>query len=128
VVLAAVLAASAAAVLGHLLVSAVRSRRRDFAMLATLGFVPGQLRSAVRWQATVVALVASLVGIPLGVAAGRVLWTRFADGIHAVSAPTVPWWEVALAAPVAIVVANAVAAVPGRWASRTSPAATLRQE
>ena len=128
VALAAVLAVAAAAVLGHLLVSAVRGRRRDFAVLATFGFVRRQLRSAVGWHATVVAVVASVVGIPLGVAAGRALWSRFAEGIHTASAPTVPWWWVGLAAPAAVVVANVVAAVPGRWAARTSPAATLREE
>lgn len=36
----------------------------------------------------------------------------------------VPWWWAALAAPVAVLVAD----VPDRWAARTSPAATLRQE
>jgi predicted lysophospholipase L1 biosynthesis ABC-type transport system permease subunit len=86
------------------------------------------LRSAVGWHATVVAVVASIVGIPLGVATGRALWSRFADSIHAASAPAVPWWWVGLAAPAAVVVANVVAAVPGRWAARTPPAATLREE
>jgi hypothetical protein len=128
VVLAAVLAAAAAAVLGHLLVSAVRGRRRDFAILATFGFVPSQLRAAVGWHATVVAVVASVIGIPIGVAAGRILWTRFADGIHAASAPTVPWPWLLLAVPAAVLLANVVAAVPGRWASRTRPASALRAE
>jgi ABC-type lipoprotein release transport system permease subunit len=128
VVLAAVLAVAAAVVLGHLIVSGVRSHRRDLAVLATCGFVPRQLRATVGWHATVVAVVASVIGIPLGVAAGRVLWSRFADGIHAASPAAVPWWWVALAAPVAVVVANALAALPGGWAARTRPATALREE
>ena len=71
--LAGLLALLAAAALAHLLVTSVRRRRRDLAILKSLGFVRGQVSAAVAWQATTVALLALAVGLPLGVALGR--WT-----------------------------------------------------
>src|SRR5580698_2658366 len=73
-VLAGGLAAGAVAGLGLTLVASVRRRRRDFATLKTLGFTKGQLAAAVAWQSTVVAAVGLVVGVPVGIAAGRWLW------------------------------------------------------
>lgn len=128
VALAVVLALAAAALVAHLLVSAVRSHRHELALLAALGFTRRQLRSTVSWQATLVVVLACAAGVPVGVAVGRSLWRSFAEGIHAPAAPVVPVWWVALALPVAVLLANAVAAVPGRVAARARPAVTLREE
>jgi ABC-type lipoprotein release transport system permease subunit len=57
----------------HTLVTSVR-RRRDLAMLKTLGFVRGQVVAAMVWQATTFAVVALALGRPLGLAAGRWPW------------------------------------------------------
>jgi hypothetical protein len=67
-VLAGLLALLAASTLTHLLVTSVRRRRRDLAILKTLGFTRGQVSATVAWQATTLAVVALLVGMPLGVA------------------------------------------------------------
>jgi ABC-type lipoprotein release transport system permease subunit len=58
----------------HTLVTSVRRRRRDLAMLKTLGFVRGRVVAAMVWQATTFAVVALAVGRPLGLAAGRWAW------------------------------------------------------
>jgi hypothetical protein len=68
--LAALLAVLGAATLGHLLVTSVRRRRRDLAVLKTLGFVRHQISATVAWQATVLAALALLV---LAVAPATVL-------------------------------------------------------
>ena len=128
VALAVILALSAAALVAHLLVSAVRSHRRELGLLSALGFTRRQLRSTVSWQATLVMLLACAVGIPTGVAVGRLLWRSFAESIHAPSSPVVPVLWVVLAVPVALLLANAVAAVPGRLAARARPAVTLRED
>src|SRR6202034_1146029 len=73
-VLAGGLAAGAVAGLGLTLVASLRRRRRDFATLKTLGFTKGQLAAAVAWQSTVVAAVGLVVGVPVGIAAGRWVW------------------------------------------------------
>jgi ABC-type antimicrobial peptide transport system permease subunit len=127
-VLGAVLAAVSTATLAYILVSAVRRRRRDLAVLKTLGFVRGQVRATVACQATAVVAVSLVVGIPLGIAVGRWLWSRFADDLGIVSVPVVPTAAVVLTAVVALVIANLIAAVPATLAARTRPAVVLRSE
>ncbi len=127
-ILASGLAVGAVAALGLTLVASVRRRRRDLALLKTLGFVQGQVAAVVSWQASVAALVGIVVGVPLGIIFGRTLWSVFAHEIFAVPKPTIPALEIVLAAVGALVLANLVAFVPGRIAARTPTAALLRKE
>jgi len=126
-ILTAGLAGAAIVALGLTLAASVRRRRRDLALLKTLGFTHRQLGATVAAQASVAALVGTLVGIPIGIVAGRWLWTLFANDISAVTRPTVPPTTVVLIAVGTLVLANLVAAIPGRQAART-PAALLLQE
>jgi hypothetical protein len=127
-VLAGGLAAGAVAGLGLALVASVRRRRRDFALLKTLGFTRGQLAGAVAWQSSVIAVIGLVIGIPVGIAFGRLLWLAFARQLSAVPDPVVPAASIALAAGAALVLANLVAAWPGRQAARTPAAEVLRAE
>ena len=127
-VLGAILAALSAATLAHLLFSAVRRRRRELAILKTLGFVRGQVRATVAWQATTLVAVALVIGVPLGIVAGRWAWTTFADGLGVVAVPRVPAAAVAAVVVLALVAANLVAALPAQIAARTRPAPVLRSE
>jgi hypothetical protein len=127
-VLAGLLALLAATTLAHLLVSSVRRRRRDLAILKTLGFVRGQVSAAVAWQATTVAVVALAAGLPLGVALGRWTWSLLIDRIGLGAEPVTPWPALLAAALATVVAANLVAAWPGRMAARTRPAVALRSE
>jgi ABC-type lipoprotein release transport system permease subunit len=126
--LASILAVAALGTLAHTLVTSIRRRRRDLAILKTLGFVKGQVSAAVAWQATTLVAVALLVGLPLGVAAGRRGWRLFADQLGIIAEPAVPVVPTLLAIPVAVLVANLIAVVPGRLAGRTRPALLLRTE
>lgn len=127
-ILGGILAALSVATLTHLLASAVRRRRRELAILKTLGFVSGQVRATVAWQATTLVVCSLVVGLPVGLAAGRWVWTRFADGLGVVPEPRVPWLAIALLVPAAVLVANTVAAVVAAVAARTRPALVLRSE
>ena len=127
-ILAGGLAAGAVTALGLTLVASVRRRRRDFALLKTLGFTRGQLAAAVAWQSSVIAVVGLVIGVPLGIAAGRWLWLLFARELSAVPDPVIPAASIALAALAAVVLANLVAAVPGLLAARTRAALLLRSE
>jgi ABC-type lipoprotein release transport system permease subunit len=127
-ILAGGLAAGAAAALSLTLVASVRRRRRDFALLKTLGFTRRQLSGAVAWQASVIVVIGLAVGVPLGVAAGRWLWLLFAHQLSAVPDPTIPAGSIALAALAALILANLVAALPGRQAARTPAGLMLRAE
>jgi hypothetical protein len=126
--LALALALGAVVALGLTLVASVNRRRRDLALLRTLGFKSRQLLSAVAWQASVAGVVGAVFGIPLGILAGRSLWTLFADNIYAVPRPTEPAITLIVVALAALVLANVVAAMPGRIAARTSTAQVLRGE
>ena len=78
-ILGGVLALLAVGTLAHVLVTAVRRRRRDLAMLKTLGLVRRQVLGVVEWQALSLAGVALLIGVPLGLLAGRWAWVLFAS-------------------------------------------------
>jgi hypothetical protein len=127
-ILAAGLAAGAVAALGLTLTASVRRRRRDLALFKTLGFVRRQLMAALSWQSTVAVGIGTLVGVPLGIIGGRLLWNLFARSIDVVPAPSVPAQVIALIVIGALVLANLVAAVPGRLAARTPTALLLRAE
>jgi hypothetical protein len=126
--LAALLAVLGAATLGHLLVTSVRRRRRDLAMLKTLGFVRRQVSATVAWQATTLATLALLIGLPLGVAAGRWAWLALNAGLGSAAGPVTPALAVLAVVPVTVLVANLVAALPARAAAATRPAVVLRSE
>ena len=126
--LGAALAAGAVAALCLTLFASVRRRRRDLALLKTIGFTRRQLAAAVAWQSTIAVALGAVVGVPLGIALGRFLWDLFARQINVVPEPTVPGPTVVLIAVGALVLANIVAAVPGRMAGRTPTALLLRAE
>ncbi len=128
VILAVGLAGGAIAALALTLAASVRRRRRDLALLKTLGFTQRQLAAAVAWQATVAAITGVIVGIPLGIVIGRELWTLFAHNLNAVPDPSVPALPVTIVAVGALVFANLVAALPGRSAARTPTVLVLRAE
>ena len=128
VLLGMALAGGAAVALAITLVTSVRRRRRDLAILKTLGFTRGQLAWAIAVQASVAAVIGCAVGIPVGIALGRALWDLFAGEISAVPSPSVPGGTVALIGVLAVTLAVLVATVPGRLAARTRTSQLLRTE
>ena len=108
--------------------ASVRRRRRDLAILKTLGFTRRQLGGAVAVQAGVAAVIGCVVGIPLGIALGRTLWDLFARQINAVPDPTVPTPTVVAIGVIAVALAVVVAAIPGRLAAGTPTSQLLRSE
>jgi ABC-type antimicrobial peptide transport system permease subunit len=127
-VLAAALIVFAVGTLAHVLLTGVRRRRRDLALLKTLGFTRSQVLATVAWQASTFASVALLIGLPLGVLAGRWAWAYFANEAGAPAQATVPLPTVLLAIPVTLLLANIIAAWPGWTAARLRPALVLRTE
>lgn len=122
------LATGALVALGLTLFASVRRRRRDLARFTTLGFTRRQLAETVAWQASVAVIVGVAVGIPFGIVIGRGLWELFAHSLHVEAEPTVPALTITLIAIGAIVLANVVAAIPGRQAARTPSALLLQAE
>jgi hypothetical protein len=126
--LAALVALMAAATLAHVLVSSIRRRRRDLAILKTLGFERGQIARTVAWQATTLGLLSVAIGLPLGVAAGRWVWNAFATSLGILPSPATPFAALVIALPATLVLANMIAFLPGRAAGRVQAATVLRTE
>jgi ABC-type antimicrobial peptide transport system permease subunit len=106
----------------------VARRRPENALLMALGFVRRQTATVVFYQASAVAAIGVIAGVPLGVAAGQAVWRVFALNLGMVAVPVVPAWElVALAAGV-LVAANALAVIPAVAAARSRIALVLRTE
>jgi hypothetical protein len=117
-----------AATLVHALVVSVGRRRRDTGLLRVLGFVRRQTAFAMSWQTTTVAVAGLVVGLPLGIAAGRLGWDLFAGYVGFVAVPVVAAWGLIALAAGTIAVANLLAAGPAIAAARIRPAAALRAE
>jgi ABC-type antimicrobial peptide transport system permease subunit len=121
------LALFGAATFTHLIVVSVARRRRDVGLLKALGFVRRQIAAAVGWHATTVAVVAVAVGVPVGIALGRLLWRAFALNLGAVSIDVVPVWVVVALAGGVLAAANLLAVLPAASAARLRPSEALRQ-
>ena len=112
-----------------MLVTGVRRRRRDLAVLKALGCTRSQVRAVVAWQATALAAAALVIGVPAGIIAGRWTWAVFANAAGVSPQATIALPVVLLAVPlVTLLLANLIAAFPGRVAARLRPAAVLRTE
>jgi ABC-type antimicrobial peptide transport system permease subunit len=127
-ILAIIVALLAAATLAHTLISSVRRRQRELAVLKTLGFRRRQIGLTVVWQTTTLVVIALVIGLPLGLLFGRFAWNLYAENLGAVADSAVPVAAALVAIPVTIVFANLVAAVPAWFAGRIRPAAALRAE
>ncbi len=127
-ILAALLAFLAIIAIGHALVTGTRRRRRDLALLKTLGFTRRQVETTIAWQATALAFVGLLVGVPAGWLVGRALWTRVEHNLGVVSPPAIGLLAIVLVVVATIVVANLIAYLPARAAARTQPATALSAE
>jgi len=119
--------AAAATLAGNGLTSA-RRRRRDLAILQTLGFTRGQIRGTLVSQAAIVVALGTIVGVPLGAGAGRWAWGAFAAHTGFASEPVTPLGATVLVVPATVVAASLIGLLPGALAARRSPAAILRAE
>jgi hypothetical protein len=126
--LAGALAVASLASLGFALATSVRRRRRDLSLLKVLGFTGRQVGATVRWQAAVTVAVGVLVGVPLGIIGGRVLWVLFADQLDVLPEPSTPLLLIAAIAAAAFAVGLLAAALPARAARRIRPGVALRSE
>lgn len=126
--LAVVLAAVGGSAVVHVLLAAGRRHGRDLAVIAVLGATPGQVRATLAVAAAATVLPAVLVGVPVGLGVGRVVWSEVATSTGVAGDVAVP---VALLAGISLMLlAGALLAtvVPAGRAVRTPPAAVLAGE
>ena len=128
VVLGLFLALLAVGAVGHALASAERRRAHDLAVLRALGTTRWQCRLIVVTQASVLALVGLVFGVPLGLIVGRAVWRSVADYTPVQYIPPVAVWVLLGVGPAALLAANLLAAWPGQRAARLRVAQVLRTE
>ncbi|HEX6755752.1 MAG TPA: FtsX-like permease family protein [Mycobacteriales bacterium] len=122
------LALLAIGAVGHALATAVRRRRHDVAVLRALGLTRGQARLTVVVQASLLAVVGLLFGVPLGLALGRTVWRVVADNTPVFYVPPLAALALLLIAPAALLLVNLLAAWPGHRAARLRIGHALRAE
>jgi len=125
---AAVLAAVGAVGLGFAAWASVRARRRDVAVLRTLGFSDSQVRRSVQLQMIATMLAGLVVGVPVGMISGRLLWRAFAEQLGVLPEPASPAGPVVMALTGGMAIALIAAQLPAALATRARPAQGLRTE
>ncbi len=116
------------AALGHALVTAVRRRRHDIAVLRTLGFTPRQAALCIASQASTIGVISLVIGIPLGLVAGQLAWRWVAEVTPLLYVAPVTVFAILLLIPATVVCANLLAAWPAKRASGIRPADVLRTD
>ena len=118
---------AAFATLVHVLLTSVRRRRRDLAILQTLGFKRRQIAATVAWQSLILASLALAFGVPLGLLLGRLGWSAFVYRLGVVNEPVLSPYSI-LVIPVTLLAAVVVSLGPALVARRVKPAAVLKAE
>jgi hypothetical protein len=127
-VLAGLLAVLGLGVLAQFIWQSARVRRRDFAVLRTLGLQRRQLDALLVWQISTLTGLAVLIGLPVGAAAGHWAWALFANVLGVSPGTSIPVGAGFLLIPAAVLAANVVALWPARRSLRVRPAQLLRAE
>jgi hypothetical protein len=126
--LAVLLVFLAVASVAHAVAVAVRRRRHDLAVLRAIGFSRGDVRATMAYQATILGIVALVIGVPVGFVVARVVWSAVADGIGVATELAFPVLALIAAAIGALVVVNVIGAIGATAAIRDRPAKVLAAE
>ncbi|HUY49963.1 MAG TPA: ABC transporter permease [Streptosporangiaceae bacterium] len=113
---------------GHALSIAVNRRRHELAVLRALGMTRLQTRMVVATQASALAVIGLVFGVPLGVALGRGIWRVVAGFTPLAYHPPLAVWALLLIGPIALLAANTLAAWPEQHAARLRTGQVLRTE
>ena len=108
----------------HVLMLSLLRHRREFGVLRSIGFLRRQIAATVAWQAITVVAVGIVVGVPIGLALGRLVWNLAASEFGVVAVVSTPNIRIALIAAGSLVASCFVVATPAAVAA-TSPAAPL---
>jgi putative ABC transport system permease protein len=126
--LALALGVAALVSLSAAVAASVRRRRRELAVLQALGLIRVQLRGIVVWQTLTLLLVAVVVGLPLGIVAGRWTWTGFATSLGVVPITVVPLISLVVGLVVLVAAGVLLTALPRFYSKGASTASALRAE
>ena len=124
--LANVLGFAAVALLVYLVITSVRARRMEFAVLRVLGMSGASVRWSIAVQSTVTAVLPLIIALPLGIAIGRRTWLSYARNLDVVPVSVTPWTLLSIIVLACVVVANLAVLIPARIAARRGLGHDLR--
>jgi hypothetical protein len=101
------------ATLTHVLLSTMRRRVADLAILRAIGSSSRNLAATLRWQALVLTASAILIGVPVGLIANRVAWTWFSSEVGIAPGTVMPILIPAIAAVGLLAIAWLLATLAG---------------
>ena len=127
-ILSLIIVVFALATLVHVLVVSTVRRSRETGILSSIGFKRRQTALTVVWQTTAITAIAAVIGVPLGIALGRVVWRIFADNLGVVPIPVAPVGAIVAVLVGTIVGGLLVAVWPAYIASHRSAGVLLREE
>jgi putative ABC transport system permease protein len=105
------------AVLGivNTLALSILERTRELGLLRAVGMTRAQVRSMIRWESLIIAVFGALLGLGIGLGAGRVVVAALSDRGVALA---VPLGQIALLAAVGAVAGLVASVLPARRATR----------
>ena len=128
VILAGLVSLVGIVTVGNVLRLSVLQRRRELALLKTIGFQRSQVAVTVATQAVMFSAVALVLGLPIGIGLGRWAWSLVTASLGSASPAQFPVSLLALIVPVTLAVSLCAAAGPGWSAAQVAPATTIRRD
>ena len=127
IALAAMLALLAVGIVAQVIVGSTHARRGELGVLRALGMRPRQIRGAILVQTVAVGASVLIIGIPVGIALGRLAWQAFAISLGTKPEVSVAslWLGVLV---VSLLVLASLLGLVGSTRPRRQLAAALRRE
>ncbi len=114
--------------LAHTLTLSARRKRAEMAVLRTMGLKTSGVRTVVLTEALFLVAVGLIIGVPLGLVAGRNVWRSLVEHLGVVADPAIGVRVILIVVPVTIALAVVMSWFPGRSLLRHHPADALRTE
>jgi putative ABC transport system permease protein len=105
----------------------IKLRRREIAMLKSVGLTPGGFRRMLRYESLFYGLTALLYGLPLGIALSVFIYYQFDDGVGTF-AFTLPWGAIAACVLGILAIVFATMLVSGAMIRNDNIVDTLKEE
>jgi len=115
------------AVIVHALWAIVRANRHDLAVLRVLGCTRSQLDAVASWQVAPVVGAALVLGVPFGLAVGRLAFARFARSLAVVDDVSISFSDLSVLVLAVLLAAAAAVVVAAMMTRRTRAAVILRE-
>src|SRR5262245_25225616 len=106
--------------------SNIKLRRREIAMLKSVGLTPGGFRRMLRYESLFYGLTALLYGLPLGIALSVVIYYQF--GGVSTFAFSLPWWAIAATVLGILAIVFATMMISGAMIRNDNIVDTIKEE